>query len=73
MSTVTEISAALRRLPTEERWSLLHEFADELWAEWDAEIEQDLGSGKLDDFINQARADISAQRIRPLDEVIRDA
>jgi len=73
MSTVTEISAALRRLPTEERWSLLHEFADELWAEWDAQIEQDLGSGKLDDFINQARADISAQRIRPLDEVIRDA
>ena len=65
MSTVTEISAALRRLPTEERWSLLHEFADELWAEWDAQIEQDLGSGKLDDFINQARADISAQRIRP--------
>jgi len=73
MSTVTEISAALRRLPTEERWSLLHEFADELWAEWDAQIEQDLGRGKLDDFINQARADISAQRIRPLDEVIRDA
>lgn len=58
MSTVTEISAALRRLPTEERWSLLYEFADELWAEWDAQIEQDLGSGKLDDFINQAHADI---------------
>ena len=73
MSTVTEISAALRRLPTEERWSLLHEFADELGVEWDAQIEQDLGRGKLDDFINQARADISTQRIRPLDEVIRDA
>jgi hypothetical protein len=58
MSSMTEISAALRRLPTEERWSLLHEFADELWAEWDAQIEQDLDSGKLDDFINQARADI---------------
>jgi hypothetical protein len=72
MSTVTEISAALRRLPSEERWSLLHEFADELWAEWDAQIEQDLGGGKLDDFINQAHADISAQRIRPLDKVIRD-
>ena len=70
---MTEISAALRRLPTEERWTLLHEFADELWAEWDAQIEQDLGSGKLDDFINQARSDIGAQRIRPLDEVLRDA
>ncbi len=63
MSTVTEISAALRRLPTEERWSLLHEFADELWAEWDAQIEHDLGSGKLDDFINQARADSSAHQV----------
>jgi len=62
---MTEISAALRRLPTEERWNLLHEFADELWAEWDAQIEQDLGSGKLDDLINQARADIGVLSAAP--------
>jgi hypothetical protein len=73
MSTVTEISAAIRRLSADERWHLLHEFADELWADWDAQIENDLGSGKLDDFISKARADISALKIRPLDEVIRNA
>lgn len=71
MSTATEISAAIRRLPPDERWNLLHEFADELWSDWDAQIESDLGSGGLDDFINQARADIKTSKIRPLDEVIR--
>lgn len=73
MSTTTEISAAIRSLPPSERWKLLHEFADELWSEWDLQIESDLKSGKLDDFINQARADISASKVRPLDEVIRDS
>ncbi|MES2708093.1 MAG: hypothetical protein V4726_15985 [Verrucomicrobiota bacterium] len=55
MSTTTGISAAIRRLPAEERWNLLHEFADELWSDWDARIESDLSSGGLDDFITQAR------------------
>jgi hypothetical protein len=73
MSTLSEISVALRRLPTDERWTLLHEFADELWSEWDTQIETDLRNGHLDDFINQARMDISATKIRPLDEVIRNA
>lgn len=72
MGTTTEISAAIRRLPAGERWNLLHEFADELWSEWDARIESDLSAGKLDDFINQARAEIDASKIRPLDEVIRN-
>lgn len=73
MSTTEEISAAIRRLPADERWNLLHEFADELWSDWDAQIEADSSSGKLADFINQARADISASKIRPLDEIIRNA
>ncbi len=30
----------------------------ELWSDWDAQIEADLSSGKLDYFINQARAEI---------------
>lgn len=62
MSTTKEISAAIRRLPADERWSLLHEFDDELWSDWDAQIEADLSRGKLDDFINQARAEINANR-----------
>lgn len=73
MSTATEISDAIRRLPADERWSLLHEFAEELWSDWDSRIESDLSSGRLDDFINQARADINASQIRTLDEVIRNS
>lgn len=73
MSAVPEISAAIRRLSAGDRWNLLHEFADELWADWDSQIETDLVSGKLDHFINKARADITALKIRPLDEVIRNS
>lgn len=73
MSSVTEISAAIRRLSADERRLLLHEFADELWADWDARIEADSVDGKLDGFINEARADIRASKIRPMDEVIRNS
>jgi len=73
MSTTSEISAAIRGLPVRERWELLHEFADELWAGWDAQIESDVNSGRLDDFIAEARADINASRTRALDEVIGNA
>ena len=58
MSTASEIFAAIRCLPVGERWDLLHEFADELWAEWDAQIESDVKSGRLDDFISEARDDL---------------
>jgi len=53
MSTVTEISAALRRLPTDERLSLLHEFAEELGSAWDSSDKEaiqrldDLKSGQV--------------------------
>ena len=58
MSTASEISAAIRCLPVGERWDLLHEFADELWAEWDAQIESDVKSGRLDDFVSEARDEL---------------
>jgi hypothetical protein len=70
MSTVAEISEALHRLPTGERWSLLHQFSDELWRDWDEQLESDLKNGRLDDFLAEARAEISAGRTRSLDEVL---
>lgn len=73
MSTTKEISEAIRLLPVSERWHLLHEFADELWAEWDAQIESEVKSGRLDGFLSEARADINASRTRPVDEVIGHA
>jgi hypothetical protein len=70
MSTVDEISEALHRLPTHERWSLLHQFSDELWNEWDEQIESDLKNGRLDGLLAQARAEISAGKTRSLNEVL---
>lgn len=73
MSTTEEISAAIRKLSADERWSLLHEFVDELWADWDAQIESDLSSGKLDQFLNEARVEIHASKTIPLNEIIRNS
>jgi len=73
MGTVTEISAAIRQLKPDERWGLLHEFADELWSDWDRQIEDDLEAGKLDRLIADAEAEIAAGNVRLLNEVIRDA
>ena len=70
MSTVEEISEALHRLPIEQRWGVLHRFSDELWSEWDEQVESDLKSGRLDGLLAEARADIAAGRTRSLDEVL---
>jgi hypothetical protein len=39
---------------------------------WDRQIEADFESGKLDRLIAQAEADIAANRVRDLDEVLRN-
>ena len=70
MTTVEEISEAIERLPTEQRWGLLHRFADELWQEWDREIEADLKRGALDGLLIEARAAIGAGKTRPLNEIL---
>jgi hypothetical protein len=73
MTTLAEISEAIHQLPTDAKWSLLHEFADELWTDWDHQIESDLKAGKLDDLLSRARSDIAASRTRTLDEVMRNS
>ena len=70
MKTTQEIETALLLLPTAERWELLHRFSDELWTDWDQQIEADLASGRLDDILADARLDVAAGKIRPLDHVL---
>lgn len=70
MTTSQEIEAALHRLPTEERWSLLRRFSEELWSDWDGQIETDLSAGKLDGLLAEARADIAGGETRSLNEVL---
>lgn len=70
MTTLPEIEAAIKQLPEGDIRQLsvwLQEYLDEVW---DRQIEADLGSGKLDKVIAKAEADIAANRVRDLDEIL---
>jgi len=72
MTTLPEIEAAIKQLPEGDVRQLsvwLQEYLDEMW---DRQIEADLASGKLDKLIARAEADISASRVRSLDEVFHN-
>ena len=73
MSTLTEIQSAIVRLSATEQRQLARWFEEELEDAWDAQIEEDVKSGRLDHLITQAEADIAAGRVKPLDEVLGDS
>lgn len=54
MTKVEEIQAAIESLPENEHSRLRRWFTERDWAKWDAEIEQDSDSGKLDFLIKEA-------------------
>jgi hypothetical protein len=59
MTTLLEIEAAIKQLPESDVRKLaawLQTYLDETW---DRQIEEDLTSGKLDNLIAQAEADIA--------------
>ena len=76
-ATVEKIAAKVKSLPRKELDELLTWLADyELQQsdEWDKEIERDSQSGgHLQKVISRARKDISAGRVKPLDEVLNDS
>lgn len=72
MANRLDVEAAIKQLPEDEvrdlaKW--LQEYLDE---KWDRQIEADLASGKLDCLIAQAEAEIAANDVRDLDEVLCD-
>ncbi len=72
MTTLPEIESAIKQLPENDIRQLaawLQSYLDEMW---DQQIEADLASGKLDNLIAKAEADISANRVRDFDEVLRN-
>lgn len=72
MTTLPEIEAAIKQLSEGDVRHLsawLQECLDEMW---ERQIEADLGSGKLDKLIAKAEADIAANRVRSLDEVLHN-
>ena len=72
MTNLPEIEAAIKQLPEGEVRQLfawLQSYLDEMW---DRKIEADFASGKLDQLIANAEADIAANRVRDLDEVLHN-
>lgn len=72
MTTLPEIEAAITQLSEQDARQLaiwLQTYLDEVW---DQQIEHDLESGKLGEFIAKAEADIAANQVRKLDEVLRN-
>jgi hypothetical protein len=73
MSTLVEIETAIKQLPENEIRQLatwLQAYLDEMW---DRQIEVDLKSGKLNNLIAKAEADIAADNVRDLNEILDDA
>jgi len=55
---LTEIKAAIERLPADDLRQLNEWIADLCWEEWDREIEADAKAGRLDKLVEQAMADL---------------
>ena len=72
MSKVAEIQQAITRLSPADQRQLARWFEEALEDAWDAQIEEDIKAGRLNDLITQAEADIAAGRVKPLDEVLGD-
>lgn len=72
MTNRLEVESAIKQLPESEIRALanwLQEYLDEMW---DRQIEADFAAGKLDHLIAKAEADIATNKVRGLDEVLRD-
>lgn len=67
MTAAEKLQKRLRDLPPDQREAVAMQLLHEMEAlEWDAQIEADASSGKLDDLARRAEADIEAGRISPL-------
>lgn len=72
MTNLPEIEAAIKKLPENEIRQLATWLQDYLDDQWDQQIESDIESGKLDHLIAKAEADIAANYVRDLDEVLNN-
>ncbi|MGD1852856.1 MAG: hypothetical protein ACFB2W_01265 [Leptolyngbyaceae cyanobacterium] len=72
MTTLLEIAAAIQELPegdVRELSTWLQNYLDE---RWDRQLESDVAAGRLDQLIANAEADIVADNVREMNEVLRD-
>ena len=72
MSTVAEIESALSQLPVKDARVVADWLQEYLDAKWDKQMDEDIAAGRLDPLWEKAKANISAGRVKPLDEVLND-
>lgn len=72
MTTLPEIETAIKQLPENDIRQLAVWLQDYLNEMWDQQIEADLALGKMNNLIAKAEADIAANRVRNLDEGLRN-
>ena len=66
MTTVAEISGAVRRLPKRELARFRKWFAEYDAAVWDEQLERDVAAGRLDKLADEALRDLKAGRTTAL-------
>jgi hypothetical protein len=67
MSTFEEIEKAIGGLPRSDFWKLTDKLIARREADWDAQIEADAASGRLDALWDAAEKEIEAGETQPLD------
>jgi hypothetical protein len=75
-ATVEKILHEVRALSAAEReelWKRIAEAEAATLDDWEKEMERDSNSGKLDHLLAELREDITAGRVKPLDEVLDES
>lgn len=72
MSTVEEIEKAIGGLPRKDFWKLTDRLIEQREAAWDAQIEADSASGRLDVLWAEAEKEIEAGEVQSLDAFLDD-
>jgi hypothetical protein len=66
MTTVAEISGAVRRLPKRDLVRFRKWFAEYDATAWDQQFERDVAEGRLDRFAREAQREVRAGRAKAL-------
>jgi hypothetical protein len=72
MNALPEIETAIKQLPEHDVRQLARWLQNYLNEKWDRQMEEDLATGKLDAMIAKAEADIAANNVRNIDEILND-
>lgn len=72
MKNLLELETEIKHLPDSEIRQLTDRLQAYLDEKWDQQMKTDLTSGRLDSLIANAEADITANHIKDLDEVLHN-